>query len=209
MADEREAGKTPAKGDLRRRQVLEAAGECFRREGFHGTSIARISRAAGMSPGHIYHYFANKEAIVEALVEQEENDIDSLIHALERENESADLLDVVSRQIDYIVERGNEPEYVSLMLEIAAEASRNPRVAQVVQESDLRLARRFTALVQRLGGPHMARLDGDPELRARLEMLPLLLFGLHMRSISNPHLDRPRMGRLMKDVIAQLWGPPA
>jgi len=50
--------------DARRAQIRAAAGECFRQHGFHGTSIAQISKRAGMSTGHIYHYFENKEAII-------------------------------------------------------------------------------------------------------------------------------------------------
>ena len=38
---------------LRRNQVLDAAAICFRNHGFHGASMAQISKTAGMSPGHI------------------------------------------------------------------------------------------------------------------------------------------------------------
>ncbi|WP_222862308.1 TetR/AcrR family transcriptional regulator [Zoogloea oleivorans] len=45
----------------RKEQVLAAAADCVRREGFHRTSMSQISAAAGMSSGHIYHYFGSKE----------------------------------------------------------------------------------------------------------------------------------------------------
>lgn len=51
--------------NTRRAQILAAATDCFRELGFHGASIAKISQASGMSPGHIYHYFENKEAIID------------------------------------------------------------------------------------------------------------------------------------------------
>src|SRR5476649_2466882 len=53
------------------RQVLDAASVCFAQEGFHGTSMARLAKAAGMSVGHIYHYFDGKEAIIAAIVQRE------------------------------------------------------------------------------------------------------------------------------------------
>src|SRR5258707_11231017 len=62
------AGNDP--GGERCQQVLKAAEMCCRKHGFHATSIQRISEVAGMSPGHIYHYFRNKEAIVAGIVEQ-------------------------------------------------------------------------------------------------------------------------------------------
>ena len=51
--------------------MLDAAAICFRNHGFHGASMAQISKTAGMSPGHIYHYFDNKEAIIAAIVERD------------------------------------------------------------------------------------------------------------------------------------------
>jgi AcrR family transcriptional regulator len=65
---------TPPESDRaaqRRHQVLDAAAICFRNHGFHGASMAQISKTAGMSPGHIYHYFDNKEAIIAAIVERD------------------------------------------------------------------------------------------------------------------------------------------
>src|SRR3546814_8434618 len=57
------------RGEQRRRQILMAAADCFERRGFHGSSMAEISKVAGMSVGHIYHNFANKDAIIKAMAE--------------------------------------------------------------------------------------------------------------------------------------------
>src|SRR5690606_4064328 len=57
--------------DKGRRDVLDAAGACFREEGFHGASMSRIAARAEMSVGHIYRYFDSKEAIIIALVERD------------------------------------------------------------------------------------------------------------------------------------------
>src|ERR1700676_2390852 len=58
-----------AKYEERRVQILKAAEDCFRRDGLRGASIDDICTAAHMSPGHLYHYFDSKEAIIEALFE--------------------------------------------------------------------------------------------------------------------------------------------
>ena len=58
-----------AKYDEKRQHILEAAEGCFQRDGFRGASISDICAAAGMSPGHLYHYFDSKEAIIEAIFE--------------------------------------------------------------------------------------------------------------------------------------------
>ena len=56
------------RAEVRRQQVLDAAAQCFRASGFHGASMAEIARTAGMSPGHIYNLFANKDDIISAIV---------------------------------------------------------------------------------------------------------------------------------------------
>src|ERR1700761_2099565 len=59
----------PVKHEQKRRDILDAAFRCFIKDGFHGASTTQICAAAKISPGHLYHYFPSKEAIVEAMVD--------------------------------------------------------------------------------------------------------------------------------------------
>jgi AcrR family transcriptional regulator len=47
--------------------ILGAALELFVERGFHGTSVPSVAERAGVAAGTIYHYFASKEALVNAL----------------------------------------------------------------------------------------------------------------------------------------------
>lgn len=190
-----------AKSDLRRRQVLDAATECFRREGFHGSSIARISRAAGMSAGHIYHYFANKEAIVEAIADRERDNMADLVETLSEDTEGGDLVARLTRQTAKAVEKNSDPAVVGLMLELAAESARNPSISQILQRSDREISNQFVDLVHRIGA-----LSGLPaeELRLRLTMIGATMQGLAMRSIVEPHRDQEATVRLLNKVVAAL-----
>ncbi len=47
--------------------ILEAALELFVERGFHGTSVPSVAERARVAAGTIYHYFASKEALVNAL----------------------------------------------------------------------------------------------------------------------------------------------
>ncbi|WP_366926943.1 TetR/AcrR family transcriptional regulator [Pseudogemmobacter hezensis] len=60
------AGADPQK----RHQILEGAWQEFCTHGFDAATMARISRAAGVSKGTLYVYFQNKEDLFVALVEQ-------------------------------------------------------------------------------------------------------------------------------------------
>ena len=46
---------------------MDAALRCFVERGFHGTAIPQIAEKAEIASGTIYHYFASKEALVNAL----------------------------------------------------------------------------------------------------------------------------------------------
>ena len=54
--------------DSRRAGVLDAARAVFQRLGIEGASIREIAKEAGYTPGAIYSYFENKEAIYGALL---------------------------------------------------------------------------------------------------------------------------------------------
>lgn len=132
-----------AKSKDRRKQVLDAAGKCFRDLGFHGCSIARISKEAKMSPGHIYYHFANKEAIVEALVAQQESTMFELIDDIAASPVDEKLAVTLKKQTARMVELHTSPEFIGLWLEIAAEAVRNPNVSKVLQLSHKTISSRF------------------------------------------------------------------
>ncbi len=51
-----------------RERILAAARECFLSKGFNGANLRDIARAAQVSMGGIYHHFASKEEIYEALL---------------------------------------------------------------------------------------------------------------------------------------------
>jgi AcrR family transcriptional regulator len=55
----------------KRRQILAGAGKIFMDLGFDGASMGEIARAAGVSKGTLYVYFADKNRLFEAIVEQE------------------------------------------------------------------------------------------------------------------------------------------
>lgn len=67
--------------DSRRALMLDAARSVFERLGIEGASIREIARQAGYTPGAIYSYFDNKEAIYGAL----------LAESLERLNAAVDV----------------------------------------------------------------------------------------------------------------------
>lgn len=60
-------GREPSKD--RRKQILSAAVEVFAERGFHRTRVSDIAKRAGVAYGLIYHYFESKDAVLNAVFE--------------------------------------------------------------------------------------------------------------------------------------------
>jgi AcrR family transcriptional regulator len=71
-------GATPtltAKGRQTRAAIEQAARKLFAERGFHGTTLADITSAAGKSAAVFYRYFADKEDLLAALAESFLHDV--------------------------------------------------------------------------------------------------------------------------------------
>jgi AcrR family transcriptional regulator len=64
-----------AKGRQTREAIELAARKLFAERGFHGTTLADITSAAGKSPAVFYRYFADKEDLLAALAQSFLHDI--------------------------------------------------------------------------------------------------------------------------------------
>lgn len=83
-----------ALNDSRRALVLDAARAVFGRLGIEGASIREIAKQAGYTPGAIYSYFDNKEAIYGALLAESLERLNTAVDAAGSADSSpADLLE--------------------------------------------------------------------------------------------------------------------
>ena len=188
----------------RRQQILNAAAQCFREHGFHGASIAQISKSAGMSAGHIYHYFENKEAIIAAIVAQ---DLESLLTLTAELRAACNVRAALIERAAEGVADQLDPINAALKVEIAAEAARNSRVAQIVREADATCRRELAATIRaiRHGAGHE---DSPTAIGDMVEVLASLFEGLLLRTIRNPGLDRSRVAQRIQIAINDLLDQP-
>jgi AcrR family transcriptional regulator len=90
-----------------------------------------ISSEAGISVGLIYRYFENKEAVISAMADRHKQEISEV---LERARQAPTLLE--SLEILFTAHCcENEPRLISaFVVDLYAEASRNPHVADLVRD---------------------------------------------------------------------------
>jgi len=186
----------------RRQQIVDAASACVRRAGFHGASMAEIAHAAGLSVGQIYRYFENKEAIVAAIVARDMAEMRDKFSELQ--NSSEPLRDAIINGCVQAMDEQYELERSALMLEVLAEAARNPRVAAIVQAADIE----ERALAHDLLRKVLPANCGERELAARGEVLSMLFDGMAMRGVNNPAGDREAIRKVLRVVLQHLLVDP-
>ena len=154
--------------------------------------MARIAEQAGMSAGHIYHYFENKDAIIEAIVDREaELHSQKMLgfHDIPRE----ELMHELVERADEGVRTQTDPFQSALNLEIIAEAQRNPAIAEKLRANDTETRETF----KRLLGEQLGLSDAE----GRVELMFTLFGGLPIRILRNPDLDREALLRYLRKVI--------
>jgi len=184
--------------EARRQQILDAACERVRQSGFHGASMAEIAKAAGLSVGQIYRYFENKEAIIAAIVAQDLAEMREKFAELE--SRPGTLLDAIEDQLPEAVEKCFDPRRGALMLEVLAEAARNPKVAAIVRAADAQERTLARSMLERSRKPEWS----EAEFEARCSAIAMLFDGIVMRAVNDPELDRAALADVTALIMRSL-----
>jgi TetR/AcrR family transcriptional regulator, repressor for uid operon len=108
-------------------RILDAAQRAFARSGLHQATMAEVAREAGMTAGNLYRYYANKNAIIAAIAEQDRQELATDFAALNAAGSTLDGLIELGRK--HLV---REPAFrMAMTLELWAEAARNPGVRSI------------------------------------------------------------------------------
>lgn len=119
--------------EKRRLQILQAALECFTKQGFHQSSMQTICKKAGLSPGTVYHYFKSKDDIIEHIAQRE---VDSAQEFAALLDASATLEGGLNATIEYILGSGEYTDTIQVYLEVVCEAGRNRKVGKKLLKAE-------------------------------------------------------------------------
>jgi AcrR family transcriptional regulator len=184
-----------------RREIIDAAFDCFAEQGYHATGIADIAARLGIGHGTFYRYFENKRDIVEHVIDDLVNRI---LGALTDENAP----DAVSTLEDYRVQ---STRIGARLDQIFTEDPRIPRMllfdAPGIDKAMADRVLSFFELATSLTAAYLSHgvergylprdLDVDNTARAIVGMI----VGSVIAGLQNPDLDRAALAEAIRRVM--------
>src|SRR5260221_7015698 len=180
--------------DTRREQIVKAALRVFARKGYAATKITDIAAAAEISHGLVNYYFASKEDLYGAIVEDTlEGALRGASEALERSGSAWErLVWLCQNMLDGIRET---PEYGLVMAQVGITERLPAQIKAFYDDYSTLIQQKFTLLIEQ-GQQEGAVTAGDPIQLALL--LTATISGLSLSAIiphgsinpipTNPHI---------------------
>ena len=193
----------PVKHGEKRRDILEAARRCFARDGLRGASMSSICAEAAISPGHLYHYFDGKDAIVRAITQTV---LEKVAEDFGATMESSDALAALMSQAMRDKAKEDAGGHV-LVLDMLADADRNPELAAILQDHSAHMQAMLADVLRK--GQARRRIDPGLDPAAAAAILIALVDGVRMMGVRHPRLDRARAIETLHVMILRFLTPPA
>ena len=125
--------------DERRRQLLDASARVFTERRYDEVSMSEIAGEAGISKGLLYHYFANKQDLFRATLEDAARDIAVRIAPDESLPPAQRVRSSVDAYLDWI--EAHEASYVRLIEDVGRVGDVNALVTRVREDTAALIAR--------------------------------------------------------------------
>ena len=135
------------KHQARRTHIIESAVGLFASKGFADTTTADICQAAGISTGSLFHYFPSKQAVFYGIWELDRTEWDEVFAAAEADPDPWAALMAI---VDKLAADAAEPIMAGLLVEVIAQAHRDPEFAAGLAENDRRQISDVARLIRRL-----------------------------------------------------------
>jgi AcrR family transcriptional regulator len=178
--------------EARRNQILDAAFACFRRRGFHQTTMQDIYREVGLSPGAVYHYFHSKEEIIAAAIDRNTAERTRLVAAIRSLEPSPNqALEALGRHFFASFREPDFEEQARLDVECWPEMLRDERMLGAMRRQLAALREPFVEMFRQAQAEgHLAKTQGlEPEHIVSLAFA--LYVGLQLNYLMEPEAVDP------------------
>jgi len=191
--------KTPQsptqRADQKRVDILKSAGKCFRKTGFHQTSMQEICTEVGLGPGAVYRYFTSKDAIIAAMAEDERRQARTMLSEF---HDTEDLPQALSAITRAFARRYAAISDAGLMTEIYAEGLRNKRVGAVIKTAETEWVDGLADMLRT--AQERGQIDQALDAHAAALLLTAMWDGIVIRQAYTPELPEAMLA-LFDDML--------
>ena len=190
----------------KRRAILHAALKVFAERGYHGCHIADVASQAGVAYGLVYHYFRNKDELLESVFDEQWTLFIGAIRAI------ADGPGTAAEQVASVIHFAIDvfrtaPAAVRVLI---LEVPRTPDVLRAGStrqtfETAIRLVADMVARGQR-EGEIRADLDALVAAASVLGVLDMNLAGMVTGLLTAPHPSEEELERMKRQVVSAAMG---
>ncbi|HMT42258.1 TetR/AcrR family transcriptional regulator [Sphingorhabdus sp.] len=184
--------------DGRRRELLRAAIAILAESGFAGTSLRKVAQRAGFTTGAVTYYFANKEAMVVAVIEHLWDEYDSLL-------EMGSSLEALKRRLSAWIAMNVESDIVEAQFQLLAQAKCEPLLAKIYQRRYAHYRKRLTENI--LGQQQSGRIRQDIPADLLADHISAMADGWSMMLHVEPKRFEPQRLNALFDGLTRLLEP--
>lgn len=192
---------TDAQQGERRAHILDAAERCFTRAGFHRTTMQDICREASVSPGAVYTWFDSKEALIDGITSRNRDEVLASFGAM---GHADDFIAGMAATLEECVL--NRPREKSVLcLEIAAEATRNSSVAQMMANFNAAVSVSLQDIMNR--AIEAGQINPGLPLKDLVAAMNVIAEGMFWRRAVDPDFDAAAAGRVFVAMVGGVLRP--
>ncbi|HDR2893929.1 TPA: TetR/AcrR family transcriptional regulator [Enterobacter asburiae] len=183
--------KLEARQKQRQDEIITAARRCFRASGFHAASMSQIASEAKLSVGQIYRYFNNKDAIIEEMIRR-------IIDLRIAEMDDKAQTHMMPKMLAWRQTLNEDDD--ALMLEMSAEATRNPQVAAMFAEADRRMFENACSHLKKQC-PWLS----ETRLRCNVEIMAVMMEGSIYRRLTPQKVAPEDLEKVYQEIVGILF----
>ncbi|MND26768.1 HTH-type transcriptional repressor KstR2 [compost metagenome] len=193
--------RIPEQHEGKRKEILEAAHRCFLRYGLQGASISMICKEARMSPGHLYHYFPSKDAIIEQMADEY---LSTLHTYFDRQRETGDVATVLLSEI-WSMTSWDDTAHCRILFELLAEAGRNDRVRDILADNTKSIRQLLAQTLK--SGQEGGKVDPDLNPDDTAAMLIAIVDAAPMLPLMVPGISFEESRKLITTMVRRFLSP--
>jgi len=185
--------------------IRYAAYRCFKKRGYHETTVDSICREAGISKGAFYWYFKSKQEVFLAILEAWAAEVEKeLAEQFQDAVKAQDPIDAIAAALE--MEARREQKIMTVWLDFLAHSQRDPEIRKAVALFHHRIRKAIAEILSPFLQPRF-----DPKACQTIAGVVVASFvGMIMMYIVDPdEVDfNEQMGRFMPVLKSYLKNPP-